>query len=1343
MSSFSIAAEKASNQPQPVVRGMTARTGKKTPDEFAKSLRESLGGEWIVAKSETGWLDAEVSAPIDLGAAWEAARNLGAQGYEDAEPLLLMKAPSPEDPDANARLDLWGAPYSWSDTQAIANQSLPKNWSIKAMRVDKAWAKYFANPNLAGAGVVIAHPDTGYSKHPQIIGNIDQPGLNFVENNGDAADQFVGGLLQNPGHGTATGSVIASPMGDNGEKGDVIGVAPGARIWPIRVSTSVVHFDFLNVSRAIESAVGKAQVISMSLGGPKSSSRLRDAVQHALDDGIIVVSAAGNMVPAVMFPAAIPGVVAMAASNPIDGPWRWSGFGDEVVATAPGEMIWNARAGGDGKYAVDRGAGTSFSTAAVAGIAALWLSRHGRNEIIKKLGGDVKLVPFAFHKLLSETANSKFDFVRDGKGGFGTGVVDALALLDAPLPSAKAVEEYRDRILGEKNRGFFNLTLTELANFFRMPTRAGRSFATSGDSNQPAVQPDAIRGILDGLLGDSFSSPYFGETVTLVQTIPMLRQRMLWAARRSGDPERRRRSLALLREDLLTQPVSNGLRAQLQRDAAPPGTAVTKTMSPPPAGPGSCAPSGPPLPKPHVRRLRAYAFDPSLTLQMENRAINQVTIEVPWEDLKPGPVGEYLEIVDVDPATDCAYDPVDLDHPYLLAQDGLPPSEGNPQFHQQMVYAVSMKTIKSFEKALGRPALWSHLRPWRDPVDLQNCQMIVGSNGEQDKGDQYIQRLRIYPHALREENAYYSPEKRALLFGYFAAKDGNPGEVYPEGIVFSCLSHDVIAHETTHALLDGMHGYFSEPTNPDVFAFHEGFSDLVALFQHFSYAGVLRSQVSRARGNLGGENLLVQLAQQFGKATGKGHALRDAIGGVRKTKKTVVASGPAGERERTIEEFVWDRYRPDAEALDDMSYAGEAHRRGSILVAAVFDAFLAIYESRVADLVRIATGGSGKLPDGNLQPDLVDRMCEEARKSAEHVLNICIRALDYTPPVDITFGEYLRALITADRDLVPEDPHAYRTAFIQAFRAWGIYPRDVRVLSEESLAWYAPEGMKLIDPTYGIFEEAMRGGRVSPLERLRQALIKWQPNGERRSIFECSRTALKLMHNHVKHLLLQDPLDPNCPLPDTLKPLSQILRDALLTKYEREIVYKQFPPLDGKKKRKDDLRPMAPGYAVSNIRPARRIGPNGEFLTELVFEVVRETFSPDAETTAQTEYRKREGEAQDPRFADQPFSGGVTFIVSMDNWEVRYAIYKRFGSDTRRGRQADYSGKAMHGFGAAEYLCTHYDGDPQDRVVNMEAMRASSCECRGGRSSQKLAEPFAMLHREPATSLFDNEEMGR
>src|SRR5208283_538298 len=247
--------------------------------------------------------------------------------------------------------------------------------------------------------------------------------------------------------------------------------------------------------------------------------------------------------------------------------------------------------------------------------------------------------------------------------------------------------------------------------------------------------------------------------------------------------------------------------------------------------------------------------------------------------------------------------------------------------------------------------------------------------------DEFVRRLRIYPHALREANSYYSPDKHALLFGYFRAGESSSATL-PGGVVFCCLSHDVVAHETTHALLDGLHRRFREPTNGDILAFHEAFADIVALFQHFTIPDALRDQIARTQGDLARQNILGELAQEFGAATGHG-ALRSAIG-------------------YTDQDDVW---HPSIPKRTDYSENTEPHARGAILVAAIFDAFLAIYQRRSQDLIRLATGGTGVLPPGAIPHDLTERLAQEASKTASHVLDICVRALDYCPPVDVTFGD--------------------------------------------------------------------------------------------------------------------------------------------------------------------------------------------------------------------------------------------------------------------------------------------------------------------------------------------------
>jgi hypothetical protein len=168
------------------------------------------------------------------------------------------------------------------------------------------------------------------------------------------------------------------------------------------------------------------------------------------------------------------------------------------------------------------------------------------------------------------------------------------------------------------------------------------------------------------------------------------------------------------------------------------------------------------LPPPN-RRLRVFAFDPNAGASMATVGINEVTLRIPWEsnldpdppgepgipiahDLQPGPVGEYLEIIDFDPASGCFYDPVDLNEPSVLGQDGLPPSDGDPQFHQQMVYAVCMNTIANFERAMGRRVMWS-------PRVLPSGEQASGEQTPQPR-DKFVRRLRVYPHGMRMANAF-------------------------------------------------------------------------------------------------------------------------------------------------------------------------------------------------------------------------------------------------------------------------------------------------------------------------------------------------------------------------------------------------------------------------------------------------------------------------------------------------------------------------------------------------------------------------------------------------------------
>ncbi|MGB9365833.1 MAG: hypothetical protein WCE79_07460 [Xanthobacteraceae bacterium] len=474
------------------------------------------------------------------------------------------------------------------------------------------------------------------------------------------------------------------------------------------------------------------------------------------------------------------------------------------------------------------------------------------------------------------------------------------------------------------------------------------------------------------------------------------------------------------------------------------------------------------VPRPPYRYLRGYALDPGFSTRLDTAAISEVCYRIPFEEVEPGPIGEYVAVMDFDPASDCWYEPVDLSNERVASQQGLAPSEGNPQFHQQFVYAVAMKTIRHFERALGRRINWHGPR-------------------STPKNDGFIRQLRIYPHAMREANAYYDSQKRALLFGYFTAADQYQGANYPGGIVFTCLSPDIVAHEMTHAILDALHPRYLENTNADVPAFHEGFADIVALLQRFTFRDLIEDQLFKTGGRLDKFSVLGELATQFGEALqGNRGALRHMIG--RWVKKA------DGTQE-------WERIQPDPA---DYQKNVEAHDRGAVLVATVFDAFQRVYDFRSRDLLRIATGGTGVLPEGSINRDLVRRLAAEACQIAEHLLLICIRALDYCPPHDISFGDYLRALITADIDAAPADENGFRVALIEAFRARGIFPDRVTTLSIESLRWSSPD--------FTPAEHRALSWIVDQIKPLVRLVIEAE---DRHEIFRYSRRARAQLHDLI------------------------------------------------------------------------------------------------------------------------------------------------------------------------------------------------------------------------------------
>jgi hypothetical protein len=352
---------------------------------------------------------------ISIAQTWNAVHALLQHPLvADAEPAVgYTIAPAP--PPVAARSSGGG------DTHLPG--SLPREWSTTAVGAQVAQTQF----NVTGAGVRVGHPDTGYTAHPQITGPRLRiaDGYDFVDDDADPRDAMSG---MHPGHGTATASVIFSSSAPA-----LFGIAPGAELVPMRVSNSVIHFNFSNLVQALYRARDRGcHVVSMSLGGPWAGRSLSRAADQLVAEGMILLAAAGNHTKMVIFPALLDNVIAVAASNADNKPWSGSASGAAVDITAPGESVWRAYAfkkNGALQFDTQRSSGTSYATATAAGVCALWLQHHGVAALRARYGGRLATV---FTGLMKAHCRAVTGWNTDR---YGPGIVDAVGLLDAPLPA--------------------------------------------------------------------------------------------------------------------------------------------------------------------------------------------------------------------------------------------------------------------------------------------------------------------------------------------------------------------------------------------------------------------------------------------------------------------------------------------------------------------------------------------------------------------------------------------------------------------------------------------------------------------------------------------------------------------------------------------------------------------------------------------------------------------------------------------------------------------------------------------------------------------------------------------
>ena len=510
-----------------------------------------------------------------------------------------------------------------------------------------------------------------------------------------------------------------------------------------------------------------------------------------------------------------------------------------------------------------------------------------------------------------------------------------------------------------------------------------------------------------------------------------------------------------------------------------------------------------PIHLPAYRKLRVFTQDPATP--RGSAAVAELAVA--YEPLQEGPVGSVVAVHDVNDTTGETYEPVRLDDLALVMTAGLKPSTTDPRFAQQMVYALSTATYHRFRQALGR-----------DP------QFSFPAHAGDQIGERPVVKLHAHPHAFEEDNACYDPDRGAIRFGYTRANDASERLNQPGSIIFTCLSHDVVVHETTHALLDGMRAEFMLPTNADVDGFHEGFADLVAVLQRFSYRELVARAIADAKGAVT-SRLLVDLARQFGETTGDGQSpLRTAF----LTPGDLDAPVPPEHR-----------YRPDL----------PAHAMGAILLRSVFDAFRTIFDQKTTRLRSLGPA------DGSLPAAMIDLLAAQAVRIADQFVNLAIRAVDYCPPVDVRLGEYLRALLTSDYDLVPDDPWGYREALVRAFRRHGVHVEGVLDLSEDALLWRGPE---------------RRLPRIPGMSRC---------DGE--TLPNILQTVLKVR-------------------PPLTEQALQRRRAQVVGRYVTEPAHLYYFGLAPRNTAKKVERPV-----VESVREVRRVGPDGTFNEDIVAEVVQ------------------------------------------------------------------------------------------------------------------------------------------
>ncbi len=299
----------------------------------------------------------------------------------------------------------------------------------------------------------------------------------------------------------------------------------------------------------------------------------------------------------------------------------------------------------------------------------------------------------------------------------------------------------------------------------------------------------------------------------------------------------------------------------------------------------------------------------------------------------------------------------------------------NPYYHQMNVWAVVQRVLEFYEEpsALGRPVPW-------------------GFDGN---------RLLVVPHAGYGENAFYDQHSKSLQFYYFGDQT-EPG--------YTCLSHDIIAHETGHAILDGIRPLYNQLSSVQTSAFHEFIGDLTAILLALFNNDIRRFIAKTTEGRLNEAHVLADIAEQFGKEVEGRAYLRTAFSPLKMNDKEIV---------------------------DSLS----PHQISQVLTGAMYDILVGIATKHLEK--NLAIEAALKAGKGTpVQVGTRDKVTPAKALwwAADRFRRVALQPLDLCPPCDIQFLDYARAVLRNDVLTNPVDEQGYRPLMLDVFHERGLCP---------------------------------------------------------------------------------------------------------------------------------------------------------------------------------------------------------------------------------------------------------------------------------------------------------------